>query len=273
MKRNITGKLWIAMMVGVMVIGFIMPLASAEASKEGMDKETLFETVIILINETSLLGDDAIEDYSVREAELMQDESGETYWYVSFVKPSKADGESPRNIVYALSLDGRQVKYINVSPSEGELMMERFYKAIHTKGADIFILLSVNDQYDIAREFRSAWTSLPEDALSTDGYLHRTISKDYALPGDGDLSEAEAVQTASEALQSSGKAAHPDEYKIAVSFLRGEDGNSVWRVFFIANNAIASHPGYRVDVKNPDGTIAQIVDYGMDKDFFKHGYE
>lgn len=274
MKKIQFNKLLGALLICALIVSVCVPLAIAGAEETSVNPETLFETSIILIQETSVLGDDLISDYTVREADLITKADGEIYWHVSFVKPAQVKGESPRNIVVGLSADGKQLRSISVSPSPAEQVMDRFYKSINEKNRGTFVEWAVEEKYEFVKEWRLIWDTLPKGTLSESGYLYHMISKDFAIPQENDLSEQIAVEIASKALIESNEEIHINDYAIAVSFLRNPKNESIWQIIFITKKmpVIHYHPGYRVDLSSPEGEIIQILDYSL-LDDFRYGYE
>lgn len=273
MKKIQYNKLIVALLICALMVSMSVPLAIAGAEETSVSSEVLFETSITLIQETSVLGDDLISDYTVREADLITEADGEIYWHVSFIKPAQVKGESPRNIVVRLSADGKQLRSISVSPSPAEQVMDKFNKSINEKNKGMFVQWAVEEKYEFAKEWRLIWDALPKGTLSESGYLYRMINKDFAIPQENDLSEQTAVEIASKALIESNDEIHINDHTIAVSFLRNPKNESMWQVFFMTNNVPVEHPhpGYRVDLSSPQGDIIQILNYGLMDDFYLNG--
>ncbi|MGI6635419.1 MAG: hypothetical protein ACOX7B_09640 [Christensenellales bacterium] len=261
----------IATLVLLIMMSFtFMNVAFMESSSEPIDRREAVKIAKNLLTETSLVIGD-IEDYVENESLLREDANGNSYWYISFVRPVDSEDEEIINLVVTLSADGSKLIEMASSKRNDFEIMKEFNRLINDRGA--FVLWSVEDKHQFIADWSKKVAALPEDTFREGNYLLHLLKTEHILPEHNDLMENDAVTKAKEAMAKAFPEVNISDYKIAKSFILDKADGRIWRIFFIPVDVRVSHPGYSIVIGSPNGSILQVTDLDELNIFSNFGYE
>ena len=194
--------------------------------------------------------------------------NGQEAWAVSYM--GDMDDERYFNNIYTLFLDRYTGKCLYISrPEVVNPIAKEHGKLIMEKGP--FVSWSLEEKYDFHQEFSKKYADFlaiahEENYVPVGDYLLRLISYDFRMPDENCISEDDAIEYATVALKKQETLSDEhiaDKYVIETSFLFSneylEDGNLVWKIFFIPAPPVSPDYGYYVEIDAYNGETLGIT--------------
>ena len=236
-----------------------------------LTREQAIVQALVLLNESSYTDGD-MEVYKLDEVLYRLDDSNNSEWFLSFVKPGEKKEDESNILSVKMSGNGKKLLFITKSPEQNNELEVRLNTLFEENGS-FFAFWTVEEKFQFKNEWRAIVDARPQSPINKDGYLAYLLSKEFLLPMADDLPLENAIESASKELKNQVKTAEISDYVIAQSFLLNDQGKRVWRIFYIPIDRLGTDRGYTVDVEEASGEVISLIDMAKETSIFAGMFE
>lgn len=232
--------------VAVQLPGFKNVLPGEDA----ISREAAWEAALGAVKQRYIFTDDMLEESDVYPSFVEVNDTGATYWIFD-IRPSRGIAQRGN---YRVKVDATSGE---VADSQWRIYAFWTYADALVEKGKAEALLEHIDEYDF-QSLSVKEKARYSDALKTAGYAPFPDGDFYAVPGNADLPEDEAIAIAMDAVNDKyglTRALIDERVDTLVSFLINPDGDKRWRIVFQPLPYRETFGAYTVDIGAMDGGV------------------